>query len=683
MKRTAWLAAMFLSLLGCSASAPLRPGAAPLKKTGEVSQAPAGPTVELVALPSADERIDVPDFDGATAWLNVDHALRKRELAGRVVVVDFWTSCCINCLHTIPTLKKIEDAFRGQPVVVIGVHSPKFEGERGAERLRDIVHVNELEHPIAVDANMAIWDAWGVQGWPTIAVLDVEGRAVWADSGEPDAEDLTRVIASALAEGRAKGKLAAGELPGLRAEKEHAGALRYPGKVLALSDGGLAIADTGHDRVVLLDARGAVEAVVGSGLEGHVDGAFAEASFHDPQGMTEVGGALYVADTGNHQIRKIDRKARAVVTVAGTGELGRRSIGPEERPAASFALRSPWDLLNVGGTIYVALAGSHQIGAFDPSRGTIRLFAGNGREARVDGALLEASFAQPSALATDGKEIFVLDSETSSVRAIDPAKGQVRTVVGRDLFVFGDVDGDAMTARLQHPIGMTFAAGAIWVADSYNSKIKRINPRTGETRSVLGGADKRALDEPAGLGAAQGALFIADTNHHRVMRWPLDGKGALAPVALGDLRAPAPGVAIAASPARVRVNPSDPIASLGTLKIAPGAATRVRVRFQLPSGTGVNEEAPVRVTWTEATGLARVPDATRAKGAEARDGFDVVLAPAHAATSGELTGVLDMVVCDVATHAACLPVRRTLRASLRVEQGATPPEAVVVLPAAR
>jgi thiol-disulfide isomerase/thioredoxin/sugar lactone lactonase YvrE len=686
MKRQAWLSVVAaLAFSGCvsGAGAPLsRVPEAPLKTTGEVSKGSEGPPVELVELPSADARLDVPGFDGATAWLNVDHALSKEELKGRVVVVDFWTSCCINCLHTIPTLQKIEERFRGQPVVVIGVHSPKFEEEQKVERLRDFLRGSGIEHPIAVDAEMAIWRAWGVEGWPTVAVLDVAGRAIWAASGEPGEDELTRVVASALEEGRGQGKLARGELPGVRAEKETAGALRYPGKVLALESGGLAIADTGHNRVVLLDKGGRVEAVVGSGQKGKLDGAFADASFNQPEGMTESGGDLYVADTYNHLIRKIDLRARAVTTVAGTGELGAGPLARDEKPALSLPLRSPWDLLDIKGTIYVAMAGTHQIAAFDPRRKSIRLFAGNGREARVDGPLLEAAFAQPSALATDGKEIFVLDSETSSVRAIDAAKGQVRTVVGLDLFVFGDVDGDRTTTRLQHPIGMTFADGAVWVADSYNSKVKRIDPRTGVTRTALGGADRRELAEPAGIAAGPGALFIADTNHHRVLRLPLPLKSSARPepLALKDLAAPPVATASPAAPRKVTVNPADPVASLGSIRIPPGALSQIRVRWEIPSGTGVNEEAPFRVVWTEAPGLTRIPDTSRAKGAEVKDGFDLPIEPASGAKSASLTGVLDMVVCDLVTHAVCVPVRRTLKASFAIEAGATPSSPAIALP---
>jgi thiol-disulfide isomerase/thioredoxin len=625
----------------------------------------------LVALPAAKDRGETPGFDGASAWINVDHPLTKDELRGRVVIVDFWTSCCINCLQTLPVLRAIEDRFRGRALTVVGIHSPKFDEEKQAGRLQDVVRDNRLEHPIAVDGAMAIWRAWGVESWPTVAVLDVEGRAVWAASGEPALDELTSVVASALDEGQRAHKLAQGPLRGVRVEPTESGPLRYPGKVLALKDGGLAIADTGHDRVVVVGKGGKVEATIGSGLAGKADGSFAEASFSRPEGLAEVGADLYVADTGNHTLRKIDRAAQAVTTVAGTGELGTGRLSTEERPARSVGLRSPWDLLEVRGNLYVALAGSHQIGLFDPKRGTFRLAAGNGHEARVDGSLYDASFAQPSALATDGNELFVLDSETSSVRAIDVAKGQVRTVVGEDLFVFGDVDGDKAKARLQHPIGLAYGGGALFVADSYNSKVKRVDPRTGETRTVIG-AD---LSEPAGLGFAAGTLFIADTNHHRVERWAIAGGAKAEVVALGDLAAPS-----IETPAPVKIDARDPTIAVGPLRILPGKASTIQVRWEIPKGTGVNDEAPFRVVWATSSGLARLPASTREKGTLAKDGFEIAVEPLVGAKTAELTGVLDMVVCDVVTHAVCLPVRRTLVASFAVEPGAAPAPAPVTIP---
>lgn len=540
--------AVALSLLfaGCEPAATPPPKVseqAPAKKAESAAAPaalPAAPGLEgpLVPLPAPDERITVPDFDGATQWLNVDRPLTLADLKGRVVVVDFWTSCCINCLQTMPTLKRLEEAFRGTPLVVVGVHSPKFDEEADAERLIDVVLDNRIEHPVASDGNMKVWRAWGVEAWPTVAVLDQNGKALWAGSGEPDYDELSSIVRSVMKEAHAKGELSRGELSQLKPEKETAGVLRYPGKVIGLAGGGMAIADTGHNRVLLTDKDGKITDVVGAGADGKGDGDFAKATFSRPQGMAEALGDLYVADMQNHTIRKIDRKAKTVTTVAGTGELGVRLKNNAVKPGLSVALRSPWDLHTVGDFIFVALAGSHQIALFMPKTNEIRLFAGSGLEARKDGELLDAAFAQPSALAFDKarKELYVLDSETSSVRAIDVEKNVVRTVVGKDLFVFGDVDGDKEAARFQHPIGMAFADGALFVADSYNSKIKRVDPLTGATKSLLGGRDDKVVDEPAGMAVIGTDLIVADTNHHRIVRVPNRGAGTPEPLTLSGVK---------------------------------------------------------------------------------------------------------------------------------------------------
>jgi thiol-disulfide isomerase/thioredoxin len=316
-----------------------------------------------------------PGFGAATAWLNVDHPLSLEELRGKVVVVDFWTSCCINCIHTLPVLAAIEHRFEGKPVVVVGVHSAKFDVEGEQERLRSIISEYSIRHPIAVDGSMKIWDSWGARAWPSLYVLDPSGRVVWMGSGEPTAETIGTAVESALAMGPLDPK----PLVGLVREKDDSGSLSFPGRAVVLADGTLAIADTGHHRIVLANADGSVIAVAGSGLAGLADGGFSEASFRKPQGIAEKGGIVYVADTENHVLRALDRATRKVTTVAGTGKLG---VGPltASAPATSVALRSPWDVLALGDIVYVALAGSHQIAAFSPSKGTIEPFAGEGEE---------------------------------------------------------------------------------------------------------------------------------------------------------------------------------------------------------------------------------------------------------------------------------------------------------------
>jgi sugar lactone lactonase YvrE len=149
-------------------------------------------------------------------------------------------------------------------------------------------------------------------------------------------------------------------------------------------------------------------------------------------------------------------------------------------------------------------------------------YAGNGQENILDGALARSKFAQPSGLATDGKYIYVADSEVSAIRSVPlDGKDKVRTLVGEGLFDFGDIDGPAEKARLQHALGVAYHDGKLYVADTYNSKLKTIDLASREVKTFLGGEAEGWLttptfSEPAGIAYADGKLYIADTNAHRI-----------------------------------------------------------------------------------------------------------------------------------------------------------------------
>lgn len=676
--------AIFLALLlgvGCSnskARPPATDGAQAGERSAKLAKLPRAP------LPPEASRKDAPGFDGATAWINSEKALSKKDLAGKVVVVDFWTSCCINCIHTLPILTELEKRFEGEPVVVVGVHSPKFDAETEQERLRAAVQQYGIEHPIAIDGSMKIWKGWEAKAWPTVLVLDAKGRIVWTGSGEPKLDELSAHVASALDEGADQRALVRGPIPGLHPEAKDTGPLAFPGKVAPIASGGFVLTDTGHHRVVFAKPDGSVDFVVGTGLAGKTDGGYAEASFKKPQGLVEVGEIVYVADTENHLVRAIDRRSKTVTTVAGTGEIGRGHLEGEV-DAKTFALRSPWDLAWADGRLFIALAGSHQIGVLDPGKNKLQLFAGDGKERRKDGVGPEASFAQPSGLATDGKTLFVADSETSSVRGIDLKSRAVRTLVGEDLFVFGDVDGPPRTVRLQHPIGIAYGAGALFVADTYNSKVKRIDPATGETKTVAGGPGRKVIFEPQGLYVKGQELVVADTNHHRIVRVP--HLSPLTPptfdvVSLGGLRAPSRGVALAKA-IDPGAGPGETV-SISDVALAQGAPTKVHVAWKAPPGTAVNEGAPFRVRWSTSEGLSEAPADVKAKGGDVQDGFDVVVEPTKGATMALLGGQVDIVVCDSETHAICVPVKRKVEMTFHVDKNAKREVSVEVpLPAAK
>jgi DNA-binding beta-propeller fold protein YncE len=338
--------------------------------------------------------------------------------------------------------------------------------------------------------------------------------------------------------------------------------LRFPGKLIADEPGGrLFVADSNHNRIVVATLDGKVTATIGSGAIGSSNGDFATASFNHPQGLFLAGNVLYVADTENHLLRKIDLSQRRVETIAGTGVQGRNAWPGLEDPAragalparfvgkpAETALNSPWDLWIHGADLYIAMAGPHQIWKMPLSESEIGPYAGNGREDIVDGRLLPrqpyeagySSFAQPSGLSSDGQWLFVADSEGSSIRAVPfDASKQVRTVVGTSklprgrLFHFGDRDGARDVATLQHCLGVAFHEGRLYVADTYNHKIKVVDAESGATRTLAGTGKPGSNDErgeffePAGLTVAQGKIFVADTNNHLIRTVdPASGKVA-------------------------------------------------------------------------------------------------------------------------------------------------------------
>jgi sugar lactone lactonase YvrE len=384
----------------------------------------------------------------------------------------------------LPQLRELEAAFPRE-LAVIGVHSGKFLGERDTDNIAHAVRRHGIRHPVLNDADHRVWNAYAVRAWPTLTFIDPAGRVIGAVEGEANLADLTRVVREMVEEFSADGTLSpvAAEA---RPAAPLAGQLAYPGKVL-----GRFVADTGHGRVV-------------DGSRTYGAGIMAA-----PQGMALMDEALYVADPEAHRIWRVDLATGEVRPAAGTGAQGWPE-GPGD-PLA-MALNSPWDLADLGdGTLAVAMAGQHQIWRLAER---LTPLAGTGREALVDGDARSACFAQPSGLVrgADGT-LYVADSEASAIRAVDPGTGATRTLVGRGLFDFGDRDGCGDEVRLQHPLGLAWGGGALWVADSFNGKVKRCDPARREVRTVAAG-----LHEPGGLcWLPDGRLLVADTNAHRLV----------------------------------------------------------------------------------------------------------------------------------------------------------------------
>jgi DNA-binding beta-propeller fold protein YncE len=539
-------------------------------------------------------RVRAPELEGGHGWLNTNHPLKLADLRGKIVLLDFWTYCCINCMHIIPELKKLEAKY-SKELVVVGVHSAKFLNEKETDNIRHAILRYEISHPVVNDSDFAIWQSYGVHAWPTQVLIDPEGYAFNFYSGEGNYDEIDANIDQLITEYRAKGKLNEKPLH-LELEKDKApeSALSFPGKILADQAGQrLFISDSNHNRIVITNLNGEAIDVIGNGQIGRIDGDFKEASFNHPQGLTLApdGRMLYVADTENHLLRRIDLKNRMVITIAGTGQQSKKYS--EFGPGAIVALSSPWDVKLIGNYLFIAMAGPHQIWVMDLKSGDIGPFAGSGREGHMDGPRYKAWMAQPSGITFNGKVLLVADSEISTIRAIDVTnEGEVQSVVGSgDLFGFGDQDGENGNVRLQHPLGVDFSNGSLYVADTYNHKIKIVDLKEGSCKTLLGSGKPGNEDgvnakfyEPGGLSAIGDKLYIADTNNNAIRVADLKTK-EVTTLKISGLSAP---VATASENPGVLPNRQD--INLPKQKLAPGKAGELVIDLKLPKGYHLNPE---------------------------------------------------------------------------------------------
>ncbi|MFF3746548.1 NHL domain-containing thioredoxin family protein [Streptomyces kronopolitis] len=498
-------------------------------------------------------RVRAPELIGKGGWLNTgDKELTLSDLRGRIVVLDFWTFCCVNCLHVLDELRALEERHR-DTVVIIGVHSPKFVHEAEHQAVVDAVERYEVEHPVLDDPELATWKQYAVRAWPTLVVIDPEGYVVAQHAGEGHAHAIEKLVEELEAAHTAKGTLRRGDGPYVPPEPV-ATDLRFPGKAVRLPHGGFLVSDTTRHQLVELAADGEqVLRRIGSGERG-----LTPDSFNEPQGLALLpDGRVAVADTVNHALRVFDPESGTLETVAGTGTQWWQG-SPTSGPAREVALSSPWDLAWWRDRLWIAMAGVHQLWTYDPATGTVEVAAGTTNEGLVDGPAAEAWFAQPSGLAASGERLWVADSETSAVRWVEPDETGdgyvVRTAAGTGLFDFGHRDGPAGQALLQHPLGVTaLPDGSVAVADTYNHALRRYDPASGEVTTLA-----TDLREPSAAVLAGDDIVVVESARHRLTR----------------LRLPEEAVRVEAVAHHTR---------RAATPVAPGAL-RLEVVFQAPAG---------------------------------------------------------------------------------------------------
>ncbi len=608
------------------------------------------------------QTIHAPSLDAGLGWLNTDRPLRlDKELRGQVVVLDFWTYCCINCMHILPDLAFLEHKYANDPVVFIGVHSAKFTNEASPETIRAAIHRYEIAHPVVIDDEMKLWQAYSIRSWPTVVVINAQGYVVGSVAGENNRDALDQMIAQSLAQGRADGTLAAQPM---QIERDgfvrSASGLAFPGKVFADAElRRLFIADSNHNRIVIAewpDASGRAKVVraVGSGEIGAADGSADQATFHHPQGLVTGQGNLYVCDTENHLIRKIDLETYDVSTVVGTGKMTYDFAGG--RMGRQQGINSPWDVVREGSTLYVAMAGQHQIWRIDLPVGFSRALAGTGRENIADGPTETSAFSQPSGICMMGGKLYVADSEVSAIRCIDLATERVSTILGEGLFSFGDVDGVFPKAKLQHPLGVTAYGASLLVADTYNHKIKLVDPAARSARTILGDgkpgtqtpAGGPAFFEPGGLCVAADELFVADTNNHRVIQLNLKTH-KWCELILEGLSAPS--------------QPHEPDARLilvQEVSLAVDREIELILDVRLPKDAHFSSEAP----WSVRVGSNGTALVQRT---EKSDSFPLRMTiPALAVRPGDWNVEISFVYCTNDESSRCIPCRIAWKVPIKI-----------------
>ena len=489
-------------------------------------------------------------------------------------MLDFWTFCCINCLHVLDELRALEEQYR-DVLVIVGVHSPKFLHEADPVALAAAVERYEVRHPVLDDPDLTTWSAYTARAWPTLVVIDPEGYVVAHMAGEGHLHNLEVLVAELVRTHEGAGTLHRGDGPYVAPEPT-SGTLRFPAKAIALPGGNLLVADAGHHSLAELAPDGeTLVRRIGAGMRGLVDGGPDDARFSEPNGLCRVpdelraavGFDVLVADTVNHALRGVRLADGTVTTVAGTGAqymvggadnvvarpgdsptADRTGIG-YDGPALDLALSSPWDVVwsPVVGAFVVAMAGNHTLWAFDPVAHRIARLAGTMNEGLVDGPAADAWFAQTSGLAVDAAgRLWLADSEVSALRYLDGvgpttptataaptatttatiAPATVGTAVGAGLFDFGHRDGPADQALLQHPLGVAVLPdGSVVIADTYNGAIRRYAPpapdapegSAGEVTTLATG-----LAEPSGVVVeivGDGVrLVVVESGAHRLTR---------------------------------------------------------------------------------------------------------------------------------------------------------------------
>lgn len=467
------------------------------------------------------------DFSLDHEWFNTKEPISLLDLRGKIVLLHFWKYSSINSLHSLEELKRLETKWKKE-LVVIGIHTPKFSSEKNSESLKQAILRSEINHPIINDKDFSFSRQYNINSWPSFVLIDPNGKVFGVQEGEGVYEGFDKIIQEMYLEFKEKGFINLEPVSKID-KKENTktnSKLLYPAKLIVDDKGTeLFVSDTNNNRILRIDIqKNKIIEIIGKGSTGYKDGKFKEAKFHYPQGLALHKDELYIADSKNHSIRVANLKTKMIQTIAGTGEQARTINVPGRGTQVAF--NSPWDITILNTNLYITMRGAHQIWILNLKSLEAEVFAGNGSENIFDGNLSLASLAQPTSITRDEIKIYFLDSEVSALRSIGIKSSQtVKTIIGKGLFEFGDIDGLSPKARLQFPMGICYNSGKLYIADTFNHKIKQLDldkneistlAGNGKIGSVNGTLPDSSFFEPTGIAVYKNLIYVADTNNHLI-----------------------------------------------------------------------------------------------------------------------------------------------------------------------
>ena len=468
-----------------------------------------------------------PEFPQTLEWLNLQEPLRMAQLRGKVCALAFINAGSAWSLQRLNDLAHLR-ARHGERLNVVAVHVPKFEHERDARRVAKRLYRQKLDFPIAHDPEWTLWQQYGIEAWATVVLIDGEGqiRERWVGDGHVRELDAAVTTLNDAIVPRSRNTVPIE----LRQMREPMLPLRFPIGI-AVNENYLYVADSGHHRILECDHGGRVLRQFGSGGPGFIDGPMELSAFNRPQGICLQRDMLYVADSGNHAVRRIQLRSGDIETICGAGRPGEPTEGPINDPRA-IALDQPRAVSLNAGAMHIATAGDNRIWTYDLGKHEIRLLAGSGAMGVVDGSGGKAMFAEPVGLATVQQVLYVCDGAGSAIRTVNARTGQVTTLLGEDAWNYGQADGARVDARLQQPqaIALDPDAPVLWIADSGNDTVRMLRLGGGELSSF---PLPQRLHAPSGLAVANHVVWIADTDAHAVLRLDTES-GALRHVPIGE-----------------------------------------------------------------------------------------------------------------------------------------------------